>query len=181
MVNITAKSVLNELNTKWRRKYPQLVMLEFSDWKPWRQRNTLDYIDEIGTYVLAKNKVREKEHSVLDQLDEQVIYIGETKKGKTTSLRKRLNDFNKAACGSSGHAGGSTYYDKFGSDLDDVFVSICPMYIEEGHNKLTEIFEHESLNSLNDFLLFSIPYRLELCLRGLYVFKWGMLPICNKE
>ncbi|MFH1383037.1 MAG: hypothetical protein ABIH70_09145 [Chloroflexota bacterium] len=166
-----SSEILNTLNHIWQREFNGLVKLEFLSWCPWDRRNSLKDINKPGVYVLGKFN---SENSVsADLLDEYVIYFGKTNLGKTTSLKGRLNAFDGAAFGNGApHAGGYNYKEAYGTDKRGLQVAICPVYWTR---------EKDLSSDLAHFAISSVITRLEVCLRGLYVYSWGRLPRCNKE
>ncbi len=177
--------ILNELNAKWQQRYPSLAELRFCDWTSWRQRNTIGSINRVGVYILAKYSSGEVPQSV-NPIDESVVYVGMTNGGKTTSLRKRLDCFDRAAFGKGcPHAGGYTYRDIFGTSQRGLYVSACPVYwLEEREEVARRSRTHSDSPESADVQLSIVSQviaRLEVCLRGLYVFRWGRLPKCNRE
>ena len=183
-----AIEILEELNAKWQQRYPGLARLQFSDWVLWRQRNTINNINKVGVYILAKYEPNEVSHSV-DPLDERVIYIGKTNIGRTTSLKKRLSYFDREAFGNgASHSGASNYKELFEAVQDDLYVSVCPVcWADEKINLLFNNKSHfdawisGSSPQADPFIVFLLVNWLEVCLRGVYVYKWGRLPKCNKE
>jgi hypothetical protein len=163
--------VLEELNAKWQQCYPGLSILQFSDWTLWQWRsiNLKRHINYSGVYILAKYGANEMPVSV-DVLDRHIICVGKTiGREKTRSLKERLNDFNSSAFRSRrGHAEGLTYKHIYGDRGDDLYVSICPIYLA------TEAINH--VGDVKDIITW-----LEVCLRGCYVYKHGRLPKLNKE
>ena len=80
------------------------MKLNMSDWCPFRKRKKLgDKLDSRGVYLIAKDVRRNRPPSILCR---NIIYVG-----RTTNLRKRLNDFEKACEFYFGsHAGGNTFH-----------------------------------------------------------------------
>ncbi|MCL0049344.1 hypothetical protein M1N13_03530 [Dehalococcoidia bacterium] len=164
--------LLGELNIKWQQQYPGLARLQFSDWVSWSERKTVRNVNEVGVYMLAKHHTSEV--PPVDPLDEHLIYFGQTGTGKTISIKNRLNTFHRVAfLDGGGHAGGSNYRNIFGTDQNGLHVSICPVYWTNGAK---ERFPGEA-----EFVISRVVCWLEVCLRGIYVYKWGRLPKCNKE
>jgi hypothetical protein len=185
-MNVMIEKVL----VKWQRRWPGLADLQFSNWLLWKDRNTASNLDKVGVYILAKFEgIRELPK--IDPLDQHIIYIGRTNIGRTTKLKKRLGYFDREAFGSgSAHSGASTYKNLFGTVQDDLCVSVCPTFwLSNKLNKLTS--NKESFNAWikhsspqkepEPFIIYLITNWLEVCLRGLYVYKWGRLPICNRQ
>jgi hypothetical protein len=170
---LTAEQVMDELNTKWQQgRYSGLARLSFSDWVPWSQREKLNGLDKVGVYVLGKRDGGLSGRA--DFLGGDVIYVGKTNDGKTTSLRSRLGQFNRSAFqDGGGHAGGHSYRDLFGADQGGLCVSVCPVHWS-GPSAIPDPVWHKVAVIL-------VVTRLEVCLRGLYVYRWGTLPKCNKE
>ena len=180
--------VTKELISKWQQRWPGLIGLEFSDWVLWNRRNSLNNIDRVGVYILAKYQTDEVPDKV-DPTGEKIIYIGKTNIAWTTKLKKRLSYFDREAFGNgASHSGASTYKMHYGKVQDDLYVSVCPIYWSNDEiNKLTK--NKENFNAWisgrsprpEPFIVFLLVNWLEVCLRGVYVYKWGRLPICNKE
>lgn len=179
---------IKELTSKWQQRWPGLARLGFSDWILWNRRNSLNNIDKVGVYILAKYQTHEVPDKV-NPTDEKIIYIGKTNIGQTTKLQKRLSYFNREAFGNgASHSGASTYKKHYGKSQDDLYVSVCPIYwTDDEINKLTKSKEHfnawisDNSPRLEPFIVFLLVNWLEVCLRGSYVYKWERLPLCNKE
>ena len=175
--DITAIAVLRELNDKWQQRYSLLAQLRFSDWVSWDRRNTISGIDRVGVYVLAKCGATEMTRQA-DQLDEKVIYVGKTNIGSTTNLRNRLSAFDRTAFrDGSGHAGGHSYRQKFGTVQDGLRVSVCPIYWSGDSKGL----DGRDLDIYWQVQTLQVVTQMETCLRGVHVLKWGRLPVLNKE
>jgi hypothetical protein len=167
---LTSQQVIDELNAKWQQLFSGLAKLHFCDWVPWNRWKRLNDLDRVGVYVLSKRNGGLS--GCADFLSDAVVYIGKTNEGKTTSLRSRLSQFDRAAFqNGGGHAGGHTYRDKFGADQTGLCVSVCPVHWIGSGN----------VPDLPSFAVIQVVTRLEVCLRGLYVYSWGRLPSCNKE
>ena len=174
-------ALLKQLCYKWQQKYPGLCQLQFSDWALWDNRRIIRDLNEVGVYILAKFDDVNNMPKIADFLDYEVIYIGKTNIGETTSLFKRLNQFNSSAFkGASGHAGGMNYNDIFGNNKEGLLVSACPVYVAN-QAKFVDYYNSSISDGLQEYVISRIVTLLEVCLRGLYVFKWGKLPRCNKE
>ena len=180
--------VNKELLSKWQQRWPGLTGLEFSPWVLWKNRNSLKNINRVGVYILAKYQMDEVPPK-LDPIDAKIIYIGKTNIGRTTKLQNRLRAFDREAFGTgASHSGASTCKDLFGTVQDDLYVSICPiLWSSEELNKFVSNKENYnawiSSNSPRQepFIVYLLVNYLEVCLRGLYVYKWERLPLCNKE
>ena len=180
--------MIEEVLAKWQQHWSGLADLRFSDWLLWKDRNLASNLDKVGIYILAKF---EKDRKLLriDPLDEHIVYVGRTNIGMTTTLKRRLSYFHREAFGGGAtHSGATTYRNHFGAVQDDLYVSVCPIfYSADKLNKLTR--NRESFNAWiqssspqqEPFIIYLITNWLEVCLRGLYVYKWGRLPSCNKE
>ncbi len=94
----------------------------FTEWAPWEARESLVGIKEMpGIYLLSKF---EGVNQATDPVptNECIEYIGET---CNQTLWARLKAFNKSATtGGRGHSGGRTYFNEYGGDIGDLFVSI---------------------------------------------------------
>lgn len=186
--HFTMAATLERLSAKWQQRWSeltnQLARLQFPNWVPWNQRDTINRNNEPGVYILLKCETEEVPDSV--ELDEPVVYVGKTNVGKTTSLKNRLDCFNRAAFGNGcSHAGGYTYRERIGTSQRGLYVSACPVYyVDKGKGLAIRGRAHFDASQLGNMQLFIISQaitELEVCLRGLYVFKWGRLPKCNKE
>jgi len=167
--------VLERLNAMWQQRYPGLAILQFSPWTRWGQRSNLNGLHNVGVYILAKYEKKEVPHSP-DPLDKDVVYIGGTNIGETTSLRKRLDDFHRAAFGTGGnHGGGTSYKRSFGTDQVGLCVSVCPIFWIG--DKATQPLDDADYI---EFVVVRVVRWIEVCLRGSYVYQWGRLPRCNK-
>lgn len=169
------KNLLDELCERWRKEklYSGLSLLTFSKWVLWKDRDSLTDINQVGVYTLGKFDRKELVPVKVDPLDKNIIYFGKTNTGKTTSFRNRLGQFDKEAFGEGGyHSGGSNYKQIFSGDATGLYVSICPV---------TWVNVDDIPYDIAQFSINQITTRLEVCLRGLYVYKWGRLPRCNKE
>jgi len=145
-------------------------------------------LDKIGVYILAKFE-ENKELPKVDPLDKHIVYVGKTNIGRTTTLRRRLSYFDREAFGSgANHSGASTYKNLFGTAQYDLYVSVCPIfYTDDKLNKLTsnkvnfDAWIKRLMPEKEPFIIYLITTYLEVCLRGLYVYKWRRLPICNRQ
>ena len=185
-----ATEILDKLSGKWQQRWPRLAnwlaKLQFSNWVPWNQRDAIDHANKSGVYILAIYDEIEEISPSIDPLDKSVIYVGKTNVGKTTSLKKRLADFDRAAFGNgASHAGGYTYREHFGTSRRGLYVSACPVYCVDERKKLVvnnkTHFDASESGDIQSFVMSQVITELEVCLRGLYVLKWGRLPKCNKE
>lgn len=164
------RELLNALNLKWQERFPGLVQLQFSDWFLWKQRLKIAHLNHRGVYIIAKYDNNEIPQSV-DPLDKHIICVGRTK-GISRNLKVRLNEFDGAAFGTGApHAVGYTYKEFFGTDQEGLYLSVCPVFWMD---KITD-------NDLEEFGIQRVITWLEVCLRGVYVYKWGRLPKLNKE
>ena len=90
--------------------------IHLSDWVAWSERVTLG--TEPGVYLIAKSR--------------ETIYIEKT--WGSDGVRGRLAAFHRSATnGQKGHAGGVTYFEKFGAiEPDDITVRIhVPIIIRQ--------------------------------------------------
>lgn len=126
------------------------VNIHISDWLPWTSRGLLP--PDPGVYVIAKGR------------PDEVIYVGKTWGGN--GLRGRIVDFHRSATtGLKGHAGGVTYYERFGIEVDDLFVA--------AHVPVTIRRDPE--------ILYAYVHFVERRLIWEYVERVGRLPACNSE
>ncbi|MBA7612805.1 hypothetical protein ES703_20045 [subsurface metagenome] len=181
--------MIGEVFAKWQQRWSGLGKLQFSNWVLWKCRNRVSNVDRIGVYILAKFETNEELPRRVDPLDQHIVYIGQTNIGRTTTLKRRLSYFDKEAFGNgAAHSGASTYKTHYGTVQDDLYVSVCPiLWLDDEINKLTRNKDNfdawigPSSPQPEPFIIYLITNWLEVCLRGLYVYKWGRLPICNKE
>jgi hypothetical protein len=166
---------LDKLNAMWQKRFPGLAKLQFCNWVVWKQRATIGHANERGVYILARYDEREEVPHSVDPFDEFIIYIGAT---PTRSLEKRLGEFHATAFrGSASHAGGATYRELFGTSQQGLHISACPVYLASQIQ-----FDVLALGEdYAEFIVSMVTSLLEVCLRGLYIFKQGRLPACNKE
>jgi len=88
------------------------VAIIFTPWKKWLNRKSFEDANDQGVYLLAHFKENEIPVGAASPLDPNIIYIGDTRK---QTLAIRWSQFNRAAQnGAAGHAGGRTYYKRFG-------------------------------------------------------------------
>ncbi len=116
---------------------------------PWAERAALP--NEPGIYVVSKVA--------------EVIYVGMTR-GRE-GLRGRVGDFHRSATtGFKGHAGGLTYFGRFGPiQPDDITVSVhVPVIIRRESEVLHPYLQH-----------------VERRLIWEHVERYGRLPACNSE
>ncbi|MBI4330619.1 MAG: hypothetical protein HY673_05010 [Chloroflexi bacterium] len=166
--------VIGRLNNKWQGKYKGRVRLRLHRWEPWATRYKLP-LDDVGVYILAKYPSGPPPK--VQPLAQEVVYFGETKPGVTTSLKKRLNDFDRTAFrGGTGHGGAENYKKAFpGDDGHDLYVAVCPVcWIPPAQPD-----DYSGLDSNPEFFVPKLVIPLETCFRGVYVMEWGRLPICN--
>jgi hypothetical protein len=177
---MSAQQILDELTAKWQQRFPGLAKLQFCGWLLWKERDKIYCIDKLGVYILGKYDGEGSVPSAVDFLDENIIYIGMTNVGKTTSFGQRLEQFHRTAFqNKDGHAGGFTYRRYYAADQEGLYVSVCPVYWTDEHGKL--LVQIDEKEELEEFIIDHVITWLEVCLRGLYVFKWSRLPKCNKE
>lgn len=180
--------MIEKVLAKWQQRWSGLADLQFSNWLLWKHRNMASNLDKIGVYILAKFE-ESKKLPRIDPLDQHIIYVGQTNIGRTTTLKKRLSYFDKEAFGNgAAHSGASTYKNHFGKVQNDLYVSVCPIFwLNNNLNKLTSNKENfntwikSSSPQPEPFVVYLLTNWLEVCLRGLYIYKWGRLPICNKQ
>ncbi len=95
----------------------------FSNWYPWERQSELPVANSRGIYVIAH--FTDVPIGRANPFQIEVAYIGETH-GKTMSIRKPLNLFNKAARVGNGvhkHSGGNRYHHQLGGSLVGVYVA----------------------------------------------------------
>lgn len=127
-----------------------LTDLHLSEWTPWSERHKQP--DCAGVYVIGKGDVY------------GVIYIGRT--WGSGGLRERLRAFNRSAVtGQKGHAGGLTYSQRFGPDVEDLSVRVhVPITINPDQKILRPYIEYAERRLIWE-----------------YVSQHGDLPACNSE
>ena len=135
----------------------------FCPWTPWRNRGEIHLANGPGVYVLAQ--FEEAPPTIVDPIDSQVIYIGET---CSQTLLSRWYQFKRSAFARSrGHSGGCNFSVRFMNDEKGdapewLFVSSYAPKIEEPRCSAY------------------IRY-LERKLMWDFVDKHGRLPICNAK
>ena len=137
-------------------------MAEFTEWFPWDRRDEIPCVDQRGVYAIAHfTNVPE---GPADPTVAEVAYVGETK-GRTSSLKKRLNTFDKAARVGGGkhkHSGGNRYQAYFGGDLTGVYVAL---HAPDGDERMVasqvKLVERQVIRAYDD--------------------RWHRLPVCNAE
>lgn len=101
-----------------------LPKIQFSDWYPWKQRNSIKNSKEPGVYMLAKLTTVPPGNA--DPLDDNIIYVGET----CRSLRGRWDQFERSAFQSKpGHSGGRNYRKLYGDIGQYLYVAAMPVII----------------------------------------------------
>ena len=116
---------------------------------PWPERAALP--NEPGVYVITK--------------DGDVTYIGRT--WGFDGLRGRLGDFHRSATtGLKGHAGGVTFFGKFGP-IDPTVISVSVH---------VPVIVRREANVLNPYIQY-----VERRLIWEHVERHGQLPTCNSE
>ncbi len=103
---------------------------EFSEWVPWAQRHTLrppwpdDRLDRYGgVYVLA-HLPDGVPLGAANYIDPAIEYVGEGK-----HLRRRWNDFERAAQGGTGHSGGTSYFKRHGGLRSELCIAAIGVWI----------------------------------------------------
>ena len=105
------------------------ILLNFSKWIHWSERNTLESIESKGVYMLKCFEQRVIPTDV--SLAEPLIYIGET---CDQNFRKRFNQFNRSAFSErKGHSGGCKFFSTY--NLNEVpqwfYLAILPFQYDE--------------------------------------------------
>jgi len=96
--------------------------VRFSRWVRWTDRESIKNIDYPGIYLLAK--FRNAPKGPAKDLDQKIIYFGETHR----KLKQRWREFeNTAFKGKSGHSGGRSYREKYGDQGAYLFVAAFPI------------------------------------------------------
>lgn len=100
-----------------------LVSLQYSNFFAWADRSQYEKFDDPGVYALCMTPLS----LAGDKFSwEYVIYIGMT----TTSLRKRLNQFNRSIQGKRGHSGGNTLYAEMQGSVDSSQIYVAMVGLE---------------------------------------------------
>lgn len=95
-------------------------VVTFSSWRPWHSRTEISGVESGGVYLLA-HFPKTAPKGAACPLDRHIIYIGETHR---QSLVRRWSQFQRsAATGARGHAGGRTYYERYGKLRGDLYVA----------------------------------------------------------
>lgn len=85
-----------------------MLQIHFLEWLPWSERVGLP--PEAGLYRIARGEPA------------NLIYVGRT--WGEGGIRERIRSFHRSAMtGQKGHAGGQTYFRRFGADVGDLIVS----------------------------------------------------------
>jgi hypothetical protein len=133
--------------------------IEFGSWFKWKERQGIDNSDKHGVYRLSKFKTTPPQ--IIDPLDDNVIYFGET---CNQSLEERWTQFDASAFqGKRGHSGGKTYRERYRDNGLDLYVAAMPVTITSEHLR-------------SSFIRFA---ERKLILD--YVIKWNRLPTCNHK
>jgi len=134
---------------------PEIV---FSHWVRWAERTSLKDIHSPGVYLLAH--LDTVPIGPADPQAEQIIYIGET----CDNLRDRWWQFNYSAFeGKFGHSGGTTYWQTFGGQGNNLHVTAFP--VKEFGDKIRPLFIRH----------------IERKLIWEFVQKWDRAPTCNRK
>lgn len=123
-----------------------LTTLHLSNWVPWESRSTLP--NGPGVYVIGNAA--------------DVIYVGRTWGNK--GLRNRVRGFHRSATtGLPGHAGGLTFHQIFGADVERLRVRVhSPVAINPDEQILRPYIEYAERRLIWE-----------------YVEEHGQLPACN--
>lgn len=123
--------------------------IHLTQWTPWAERASLSA--DAGVYVIAKAG--------------EVVYVG--KSWGAGGLRGRLADFHRSATtGQKGHAGGVTFFEKYGAiNADEISVAV--------HVPIAVRREPE--------ILYPYVQYVERRLIWEHVERHGHMPACNSE
>lgn len=137
-----------------------LNALKFPKWVNWKDRDTINYLEFSGVYLLGR--FSNPPHGYADPLASKTIYISES---RTESLRDCWNKFDESAFdGKQSHADGVKYRNLFNAESrDSLFVSAIPVQPTGDEETIPDQIEYIKLR-----LLFR------------YIEKHGELPQCGE-
>ena len=178
LARAVAERFVQEILNEWQRRSPDekrqaevsmggmarsgltVPEIKFSEWFPWEERQDIPGSTNLpGIYLTAH--FSEPPSGIADPRTEEVAYVGLT---CDQTIRKRLNQFDRAARnGTRGHAGGVTYYQKFGGDMEGLFTSAFTPTLDK--DELTAAFIRH----------------VERKLIWEYSATWGRRPVCNSQ
>jgi hypothetical protein len=177
----------------------RLPVIKFSQWFPWKNRNTVSGKSLPGVYLLARFEDRDTPSERADPLDQHIVYIGETSRPLST----RWNDFNREAFGGGApHSGATTYREKQYPDTEGALYlaampsppsqwrvwasmpeaelrrfSVSPEELQQLKRGLDEKAPAKRKGPLNGAWVKFVERKVLLD----FVLKWDKLPDCNKE
>lgn len=102
---------------------------EFSRWVPWAARASVkdrweySMVDYAGVYLIghfAETPAAEP----ADFLDDAILYVG-----KSNWLVRRLDQFERAVGGGTGHSGGRSYRARYHRLQPDLHVAVLPIWL----------------------------------------------------
>ncbi|MGD2064167.1 MAG: hypothetical protein PVF51_11365 [Nitrospirota bacterium] len=130
---------------------------EFSPWVRFGEPNVLDeYLAFVGVYQLAKAK---RTPTGYVPPPKSVLYVGEISR----TLGECLQEFaNSTINGRRSHGGGRAYYERYGSDTSDLFVSVLRV-------RSPALLRGDAVSLLERFLIW------------LYATRWGSSPKCDSK
>ncbi len=143
----------------------------FSNWRAWRERDSLEGLNWPGVYAIAiskKNLANER-----FQLSEDIVYFGMT--NAATGLKGRLKQFDNTLNDKPGHGGAERLrYDYQDADavaklLGSLYVAVAPFEC-----KVTS-------NEAHDLLIMGDVAKAEYECFALFAGRFGELPRYNNK
>ncbi len=129
----------------------------FSRWYPWEQLRDVPEANSNGVFIIARFSTRPRNPA--SHIKKEVVFVGGSY-GQTSSIRKRLGDFNASATtGRKRASGGQTYFREFKGDTRGLYFAFT---------KIT--FRKDIFDVVRDCV-----YEM---LRD-YHAKWSDTPVCN--
>ncbi len=117
-----------------------MIKPNFSSWKPWRERESLEDIRYPGVYALAVSKT-DLSGEAFDWIKE-IVYFGMTNSGG--GLKARLRQFDNTIVGKEGHGGGERVrykYRDYNKLVDNLYVSISPVKCNPKSNESDDLLK----------------------------------------
>ena len=173
------------------------VGIEFSEWTPWEERNSIPYSKYPGVYLIARFDRDKPPFGPAAHTDNHVIYVGVTGTRSFKTLRSRWNAFQRSALqGKSSHAGGNSYRkSELPQTSEGLYVAAyaqeMPLNRMDTGNVTVTMSTHR-LRELLDGIGYdpalanhlNCAWRLYMerrCLFEYVLANNGKLPLCNKE
>jgi hypothetical protein len=126
-----------------------------SPWVSWSRRGELEDLAYPGVYVIGTFGRRP---SAVVPLARGIVYVGQTRR----TLRQRLDEFEMAVKGASGHSGGHAYRSRVGHTLVRAFVAVLPVRLPGWQTAA-------AIGLLEQYLLWA------------YTTRWRTAPRCNSK